>query len=187
MIIYNRIRWRGKGRSLSILVRSCATINFMSNDTKTNPVGKAPMPAPEPPAPAPSTFVFQASAKDGAHHAVGFLNLHVLIVPDGRHYFAQCQEIDYAAQGTDMENAKKNFEDGFVATVHHHLTMFGSIAKMLEPIATGQWFDLLNSTKGMEFSVTQTSLHHVLKEAASAAFPYPYTGIKYMQALGAAA
>jgi hypothetical protein len=123
-----------------------------------------------------------AEHKEGNHHAVGFWNLHVLIVPDGSRFFAQCQEIDYAAQGDSLEEAQTNFEAGFVATVHHHLEMFGSIGKMLEPIPTAEWFGLLKSTEGMQFSVEHKSLHQIFKKAQGA-FPPAYKGIEY--AMGA--
>jgi hypothetical protein len=119
-------------------------------------------------------------------HGVGMWNLHVLIVPDGKnHYFAQCQEIDYAAQGTSLEEAQGNFEKGFVATLHHHLKMFGSIDKMLEPVSTAEWFELLKGAEGLHFDYEHTSLHHVLPNIANV-FPRPYNGrIEYARAMGA--
>src|SRR6266446_5881477 len=63
--------------------------------------------------------------EDGEHQAVAFFNLRVLVVPDGKFWFAQGFELDYAAQGATVEEAKKHFMLRLSATIHHHLEIFG--------------------------------------------------------------
>ena len=48
----------------------------------------------------------------GDTHVVGIGNLRVAIETDGKFWTAQGLEIDYIAQGDDLEDAKKQFEDG---------------------------------------------------------------------------
>jgi len=75
----------------------------------------------------------------GDHHAVGVLSLRVLLVEDTSGWFAQGLDIDYAASGSDVDEVKKNFEDGFCATVHEHLVMHGSIERLLKPADQDAW------------------------------------------------
>jgi hypothetical protein len=65
-------------------------------------------------------------------HIVGLGNLRVLIVPDGKFWFAQALEIDYAAQGDSVDEAKKNFQEGLAETIDLNLRMYGTIEKLLE-------------------------------------------------------
>src|SRR5579863_5371997 len=53
-----------------------------------------------------------AKHSDGNRHIVGIGNLRVIIVPDGKLWFAQGLEIDYAVQGNSVEDAKRQLEAG---------------------------------------------------------------------------
>ncbi len=107
----------------------------------------------------------------------------MLIVPDGKAFFAQCHEIDYAAQGETLEEVKSNFEKGFSATVFHHLRMFGSLDEMMHPVGGDMWQDLIGSTEGMKFTVSHTALHRVLNKRVEVLSPYQ--NIEYAQAMAA--
>lgn len=56
-------------------------------------------------------------------------NIRVIILPDGKFWFAQGLEIDYGAQGDSIEDAKENFQQGFSATINLNLQN-GTIEKI---------------------------------------------------------
>jgi hypothetical protein len=53
--------------------------------------------------------------------------MKVLIAPDGQFFFAQGVEMDYAAQGNTVDEAKANFAAGLEATKKLHLDHFGEV------------------------------------------------------------
>lgn len=77
-------------------------------------------------------LAIHAKHKDGVHHLVGVENIRVVIVPDGKFWFAQGIDIDYAAQGKDVEAAKSNFERGLTATINQHLRIHNDISRVLK-------------------------------------------------------
>jgi hypothetical protein len=105
------------------------------------------------------TVAIQAKDPNGTRHAVGLWNLHVLIVPDGRFWFAQGLEIDFAVQGDSVADAKKQFENGLEATIHHHIRIFGDIQKLLHVAPNEVWLDLWNTAKAQHKSYSQVSIH----------------------------
>jgi len=112
----------------------------------------------------PMTKALHAQHKDGAHHVVGVWNLHVLIVPDGRFWFAQGLEIDYAVQGDSVSDAKKQFEKGLTATIHHNLKIFGNIENILEVAPNETWKDLWKTGKAKYRTYSQVSMHEVIPD-----------------------
>jgi hypothetical protein len=88
-----------------------------------------------------------------------------MIVPDGKYWFAQGLEIDYAVQAQSVEDAKKKFADGLEATVHHHLQIFGDISNLLKVAPNEEWLDLWNTTKKHSLVHSQMSMHKVIKRA----------------------
>src|SRR5690242_18115309 len=64
-------------------------------------------------------------------HVVGLGNLRVFIVQDDGMWFAQCQDINYAAQGASLTEVKQNFEQGLAATIDEHLKVFGNLENLL--------------------------------------------------------
>ena len=64
---------------------------------------------------------------------VAIFDLSVLIVPDGKFWFAQGLQIDYCAQGNTIEEAKRNFEDGLESTIDLNVRMYGDIRNLLIP------------------------------------------------------
>lgn len=88
-------------------------------------------------------------------HAVAFGALRVLICKDGEaHWFAQGIDLDYAAGGTSLDDAKHRFEQGLHATVQAHLERFGTIERLLKTPPTDAWLPLLQGGQGFEFSST---------------------------------
>jgi len=97
-------------------------------------------------------------------HVVGIGNLRVVIESDGKSWTAQGLEIDYIAQGSSLEDAKKQFEDGLACTIHQHLRIYGDIDKLLSPAPREVWKSVLNP-KAIRARYSQISIHEVIKEA----------------------
>lgn len=117
---------------------------------------------------------FHKAGTDGVHHIVGFGNLRVAIVPDGKYWIAQCLEIDYIAQGNSVADAKLQFENGLEATIQQHLRIFGNIQGMLVPAPPEVWKDAMNS-KCLRRRFSQISEHQVAIESL------PFQGIDYLE------
>jgi hypothetical protein len=120
------------------------------------------------------TVAFHKAEADGVHHTVGIGNLRVAIVPDGKYWVAQCLEIDYAAQGDSVADAKLQFKDGLAATVQQHLRIFGNIQGLLVPAPPEVWKDAMTS-KCLRRRFSQISQHRVFQES------FPFQGIDYLE------
>lgn len=70
---------------------------------------------------------------DGKHQFVGIGGMRVFIMPDGNFWFAKGLEIDYATQGSTLEEAKDNFSKGLAETIDLHLQIHGNIENLLVP------------------------------------------------------
>jgi len=108
-----------------------------------------------------TTAAIHAKHVDGEHHAVLVLNLHVMIVPDGKYWFAQGLEIDYAVQGQSVADAKKQFETGFKATIYQHLKVFGHINNMLRVAPNEVWREFWKTPKSQKV-YTHASMHEIV-------------------------
>ena len=115
----------------------------------------------------------------GDHHAVA-VSLRVLLVEDTSGWFAQGLDIDYAASGQSVDAVKKNFEDGFCATVHEHLVMHGNIERLLKPADQSAWKEFYaESATGLEFSCIQ--LHNTAHDdCGGPASNLPFSTIQFM-------
>src|ERR1700678_4494935 len=122
-----------------------------------------------------------AADKDGLHHLVGFGNIRVIIVPDGAAYFAQGLEIDYAAQGSTVDEVKKNFEVGLEATIQQHLKIYGNIKGILQPAPPDVWQELVPEKTALLNRYWHIS-EHTIEDSA-----LPYDGINYLVAAASAA
>jgi len=121
----------------------------------------------------------QATSDDGSKELVGIGNVRVIIVPDGKSFFAQGLEIDYAAQGPTVDRAKENFEKGFRATIQQHLELYGNLKHFLVPAPTPIWQEMLPEVT-QHNRYFHVSIHKI--EVAS----LPYDGIRYLVAATAA-
>ncbi len=127
-----------------------------------------------------SATAIHAEHKDGVHHIVGLGNIRVLLIPEGEGWFAQGLEIDYAAQGEDLESVKTEFEAGLEATVQEHLRIKGDINTLLK-CASKEFWDLASDPKVHLKRYSQVTHHHVIRENSK------YEGIAYLVAQSAAA
>lgn len=125
-------------------------------------------------------LAFHGSTKDGKISVVGIGNLRVVIVQDDGSWFAQGLEIDYAAQGKTVSDAKKHFEKGLAATVHEHLRVFGTIGKLLRVAPSEVWNELLMGTfiESRHYHYDQVSVHR-FKGALQGSLPFE--GIQYIE------
>lgn len=114
-----------------------------------------------------------AELPGGEEQAVGIGNLRVFIVPDGKFWFAQGLEIDYAAQGDSPEEAKKHFEEGLEATIDLHLRMYDNIEKLLRRAPNEVLLEATQNQNSIHL-YWQISFHEKTKED-----PLPFGGIDY--------
>jgi len=128
---------------------------------------------------AEQAMAVHATHKDGVHHLVGFGNIRVVIVPDGASFFAQGLEIDYAAQGSSIEEVKKHFEIGLEATIQQHLKIYGNIKSLLQPAPPAIWQELVPEKTALHNRYWHVSEHTIDHSAL------PYDGIKYLVAAAA--
>lgn len=109
-------------------------------------------------------------------HGVAIWNLSVLIVPDGKFWFAQGLEINYGAQGDSVEDAKHNFEEGLIATVNQHIAVHGDIKRLLK-FAPSEILQEAAESKSLIKRFTQVSLHEIMTPEVQQALPFD--GIDY--------
>jgi hypothetical protein len=127
-----------------------------------------------------ATKAVQADLPDGEHQAVGIWNLHVLVIPDGKGWFAQAFEIDYGVQGNTSDEVKKRFEDGLAATIQHNVDIFGSINNMLHP--NQDWYAMKAQTSECERSYSCVEVFKISEKLADR-----FSFIAYETVRGAAA
>ena len=113
---------------------------------------------------------------DGAQ-AVGIGNLTVLIVRDGNFWVAQGIEIDYAAHGSTVEEAKTNFEEGLTLTIEQNLRVYQTIEKILCPAPSSVQLEALRLKDSVE-SYGQVSFHSAAT-VKQMGFPF-YDTISYV-------
>ncbi len=90
-----------------------------------------------------SIFQGKGKTQDGDVHVVAIGALKVVIAKDGANsWFAQGLDIDYAAEGTSVENVKENFVNGLVATIDLHLKAYADLSKFLKPAPQDVWQEM---------------------------------------------
>jgi len=119
----------------------------------------------------------------GKHHVVGIGNLRVFILPDGPFWYAQGLEIDYAAQGDSIEDAKMNFQVGLEATIDLHLKINGNIENLLEPAPPEVLKEAVRELDSLQL-YWQVSAHEIGRQSQLA---LPFGGIDYWAPKEAAA
>ena len=115
----------------------------------------------------------QVCNETGNLHGVALQHVRVIIVPDGTSWFAQGVDIDYAAQGNSVEEAKTNFEKGLRATIDQHLRVYGTIRGILELAAPEILGNLVIESSAQFERYSQVSAHDI-HEAL------PYAQINYL-------
>jgi len=122
-----------------------------------------------------ATSALHAHTEDGSTHAVLIGNLRVVLLEEHGSWFAQGLEIDYAAQGNSIESVKKNFEDGFAATVDQHIRIYGTIEKLLVAAPPEVWQDVLHA-QCIRKSYSQITFHRGVNQKV-----LPFEGIDYLE------
>ncbi len=124
-------------------------------------------------------------AEDGNKHLVGVKDLHVMLLKDGDSWFAQGIEIDYAASGESLSEAKKNFEDGLAMTIKLHIAKHGTIEKMLRPAPPASWKEFYESPADSKALYSTVEAYEVLKRApsiAKSAVPFGFGRLLFIKA-----
>ena len=124
-----------------------------------------------------------ASDPAGKLHGVGIWDLRVFIVPDGKFWFAQGLEIDLAAQGDTVEEAKKYSEHGLESSIDLHLRMYGNIEGLLKVAPSEVWQEALTNRKCIGV-YSQVSVHNLCAKSDT---PFPFDNITYLVSQKAAA
>ena len=112
------------------------------------------------------------ASEDGAEHYVGIGNLRVMLFNDDGSWFAQGLEIDYAAQGSSIEDVQRRFTHGLRETIDFHLKMYGNIMGVLQLEPPEVWGELYKSKrlfKHWQFDIYADDNRHLL----------PFEGIEY--------
>ena len=107
---------------------------------------------------------------------VAIWNLSVLIVPDGDFWFAQGLEINYGAQGTSVEDAQTNFQEGLLATICQHLKVHGNIERLLK-FAPSDILVEAAKNKSLIQRFAQVSFHEIADSHVQGLLPFD--GIDY--------
>jgi hypothetical protein len=126
-----------------------------------------------------STFAIHGKDNDGTH-VVGIGNLRVVISTEDGIWFAQGLEIDYAAQGNSLADAKKQFEDGLRQTIEEHLRVYGNIEKILTVAPKEIWKEMLFNDSCLRKRYSQVSVHEGLHASL------PFENIQYLETSDAA-
>jgi hypothetical protein len=138
--------------------------------------------------PNPSATAFHGQDQDGIHHVVGIGDLRVVICRDGKFWFAQGLEIDYAAQGKNIQDVKKQFSDGLSATIEQHLQIYGNIERLLRIAPQEAWQGVLMSGGAVAKRYSSLELFHVERRQVPQSIQavFPFEGINFLEARPAA-
>ena len=95
-------------------------------------------------------------------HSASIGGLRVMLVRENSgEWAAQGLEIDYAAQGLTVEDAKLNFQEGLAATVALHLRTHGTVERMLRIAPQLVWDEFLAGSTRERFSFSDVSIGSV--------------------------
>ena len=92
--------------------------------------------------------------EDGSHH-VEIHALKVLLIEDGDHWVAQGLDLDYAAAGSTIADAKHRFSQGLCHTIGEHLAKYESIEKLIRPAPREVWQLFYRLEQSLETSVQE--------------------------------
>ena len=107
---------------------------------------------------------------------VGILDLQVVLAKQESHWVAQGLEIDYAAAGDSIEDVKRRFHEGLVATIQVHFDRFGSLDKLIIPAETTDWLELILSQSQRVLLHSSISKHKFESPIAD----FPFGSIRYL-------
>ena len=125
---------------------------------------------------------------------MGVKSLRVLILRDGDSWFAQGLEIDYAACGDTVEEAKKNFSHGLHLTICEHIRIHGTIENLLKIAPMEAWHEFYKApADAIKQSYTQLTGYKVnecgdadsAKDKDDVVVSLPFDGIEYLESAAA--
>lgn len=101
--------------------------------------------------------------ESGVDHVVGIGDLRVMIVQEDKGcWFARGLEIDFAEQGTSLEDVKFRFEKSLADTIKEHLTVRGSIRDLLHVAPPDVWNEFWDGVTGQRLSLSCVTAHSLL-------------------------
>ena len=130
---------------------------------------------------APTTIMHYENERDADTHAVVVDALRVVLVQDDDCWFAQGLELDYAASGHDLDDVKRRFEQGLIATFNEHLRTYGTVENFLKVAPQQAWDLWLNANE--RYAFTCASFHDLaMPDTSDSEKPrFPFSGIAYLQ------
>ncbi len=126
----------------------------------------------------PKSSAVAIHVTDGATHFVGIGPIKVIICNEDGSWFAQGVDIDYAANGTSLDDVQTNFESGLAGTIDLHIKMYGNLKKFLKQAPQEVW-DELHSV-GSHHTLTHASFHDDLSKTLGLT---GYDGFNYIKRL----
>ena len=127
----------------------------------------------------PTKTLYVEGEIDSGQIAVGLRNLHVRITHDGDYWFAQGYEIDYAAEGSSLDDVKKRFQCGLSSTILEYLKILGTAEKLLTPAPQETW-QSLKDAPGSGHTYSQQGVYTFEDPSIMDSLPYP--AIEYFTA-----
>jgi hypothetical protein len=104
-------------------------------------------------------------AKAGEHHVVGIGDLRVMIVrEDDGCWFAHGLEIDFAEQGTSLDDVQERFEKSLADTIREHLNVRGNIRSLLRLAPADIWTSFYDGVAEERFRHTCVTAHRLLPQ-----------------------
>jgi hypothetical protein len=91
---------------------------------------------------ATTTTAFHGQTQDGTN-IVMIDKLRVALMRDGNAWVAQGLEIDYAAEGSSVDDAKDQFQIGLMLTLRENIRVFGHIKGVLRVVPQDVWNGLM--------------------------------------------
>ena len=119
--------------------------------------------------PAAPALVFHGQTADGVD-VVMIDKLRVALVRDGETWVAQGLEIDYAAEGNTIDDAKAQFGRGLMLTLRENIRIFGGIEHVLRPVPPDIWHVFMASNV-LRQTHSQVSAHQVRRLWRTVAVP----------------
>jgi hypothetical protein len=129
-----------------------------------------------------ATLHARRDTSDSSINVVGFGNLRVIIVEEDGMWFAQCLDINYAAQGSSLDEVKRNFERGLASTVDEHLRVHGHIRNLMSRPVSSRVRQQLMQMPTQAFGYSQVTLHRLPKEIQNA---IRFEGIEFIRPVAA--
>ena len=105
-------------------------------------------------------------ANDGENHVVGIGDLRVMIVQeDDGSWFAHGLEIDFAEQGSSLEDVQGRFEASLADTIREHINVRGNIRSLLRLAPSDIWAAFYDGVAEQRFTHTCVTALRLLPEA----------------------